>query len=247
MDTTDDYETVRAMKAIALQYSKTDSETSDHEEQETSSTDGESQETSTEDETDGNDGSNSESEKNSDYVSRSGSDDYRTSEAESDQEPIQAELSGGKDNSTAERTRVWHLRLGHVLNVSQIRRHVTDGTLPRVKDSPTGCGICVKAKFRKSYPGSLIKATTVGHLHAYTKGMIKDRSVNGAHYFFVIVDEYSRFVQAIPIGNKSKASAKVLEFVKWVERKSGHPNRSFYTDGGSEFSLARRTLQEKGV
>lgn len=118
-----------------------------------------------------------------------------------------------------------------MFNVYQIHRLVTDGTLPRVKTSPTGCGVCVKEKFRKSYPGILTKSKTVGHLRADTKRMIKDSSVSSTHYFFFILDDCSLFVQALPIIQKSEASEKVLQFVKWFELKSVQPDRSLYTGG----------------
>lgn len=77
--------------------------------------------------------------------------------------------------------------------------------------------------------------------------MISYRSVGGNQYFVVIVDEYSRFFQAIQICQKIEASSKVLEFVRCFEIHSGHPVRSLYTNGGTEFSNFRRTLQEKVV
>ena len=76
-----------------------------------------------------------------------------------------------------------------MLNVGQIRRHISDGTLPRTRPRPKGCEVCVKTKFKKSYPGSLTNKKTVGHLHADVKGMIKDQSGDGNRYYLVIVDE----------------------------------------------------------
>lgn len=58
--------------------------------------------------------------------------------------------------------------------------------------------------------------------------MIMETPGSGARYFFVIVDEYSRYVQAVPMVHKSKASAKVLAFLKWFERQTGQPAKSFY-------------------
>ena len=142
---------------------------------------------------------------------------------------------------------VWHLRLVHVLTVGLIRRHITDGTLPKVRPSPKGCEFCVKSKFRKSYPVNLTKVKTVGHLHADVKCMVSDQLGSRARYFVVIVDEYLPFVQAVPIVKKAGASTKVQQFVKSSERQTCQAVKFLYTDGGGEFNKARRTFEEKFV
>ena len=134
-----------------------------------------------------------------------------------------------------------------MLTVGQIRRYISYGTLPNKRPSPKGCEVCVKTKFRKSYSGSLTKATTVGHLHTDVKGMIKDRSDSGARYYVVIVDEYPRYVFSSPMVYKSDTSGKVLAFVKWFERQTGKPVKYFYSDGGTEFNHAWKTLEAGGI
>ena len=255
MDAKNDSENVQSMMAAVESHAAEtlkDTPASVHEDlEETSGTEGETQETSTEVSTDREGPSNSESESDQSDVIPSEFDDQSASETEesnsSGSSDSEDEDGGNDDGGMDRQARVWHLRLGHVLNVGRIRRHISDGTLPKVRPSPTGCGVCVKAKFRKSYPGSLTKAKNVGHLHADVKGMVTDQSGSGARYFVVIVDEYSRFVQAVPMVNKSEASTKVLSFVAWFERQTGQPVKSFYKDGGQEFTMARQTLRERGL
>ena len=57
------------------------------------------------------------------------------------------------------------------------------------------------------------------------------------------MDEYSRYVYASPIVYKSDTSEKVLAFVKWIERQTGKPFKSFYSDGGTELNHARTALE----
>lgn len=248
VDSTDDEKTVRAMMATATSAAARDETgSSDHEEEESSGTEGESQETSKEDSFDFEGDSNSDSKEDTEDVSPSDIDDYIVSETEEIKTSDSEDDDGGNDESTADLSKVWHLRLGHVLSVGQLRRHIADGTLPKTRPRTKGCEVCVKTKFRKSYHGSLTKAMTVGHLHADVKGMIKDQSGNGMRYYLVIVDEYSRFVHAIPMVDKSEASKKVLDFVQWFERQTGKPVKSFYSDGGKEFNQARKTLEARGI
>lgn len=63
----------------------------------------------------------------------------------------------------------------------------------------------------------------------------------------VIVDEYSRFVQAVPMVHNSEASPNFLAFVKWFGRNTGQPIQSFYKDGGLEFSKCKLRLEDKCV
>ena len=112
----------------------------------------------------------------------------------------------------------------------------------KVRPSIVSCGFCVRSKYHKSYPGSLTKASNVGHLHADVKGMEIVFLDSGARYFVVIVNGYSRFVQAFRMATISEASTKFLEFVKWFERLTGHVVKSFYSDGAREIDKARQTL-----
>lgn len=82
------------------------------------------------------------------------------------------------------------------------------------------CEACDKTKFRKSYPGSLTNAKTVRHLHDDVKVMIKDQVGSSARYFLVSVSQYSSYVQAVPMVDKSEATAMVLTFVRWFERQT---------------------------
>ena len=134
-----------------------------------------------------------------------------------------------------------------MLNLTEIKRHIKNGVLPKATRTPNGCEICVNAKYHKRYQGSLTNAVTMGHLHADTDGKLKTTSENGEQYFVTIVDEYSRFVHVKPIPNKTQASNSVREFVKWFEKQSNRPVLSLHTDGGTEFFEVQNDLKKEGT
>ena len=151
-------------------------------------------------------------------------------------------------HKTASVVATWHRRLGHGLSKTAIANQVRAGVLPtKVETAAPDCDPCVKGKFRESFKGSLTKRTTVGHLHADTKGKIPKTSVNGYSHFVTVVDEYSRFVFTHPIKSKGEASGVVLRYVRWFERQSGSPVRSFHTDNGREYTKAISALTNMGV
>lgn len=248
VNTSGDDKTVRAMMATARVVNRTEAESesaTDGQSSKPAYSEGKSEQTCDEDKAN-RDGAETKESTDSETTASSGTSNQINSVSNFDGE-MDDQPSGLSARDKAEQSRVWHLRLGHVLNVRQIRRHITDVSLPLVKPKRSDCEACLRAKYRKAYSGSLTKATTIGHLHADVKGMIKDRSVGGAAYFVIIVDEFSRFVQAVPIGKKSEASREVLQFAKWFERQTGSPVRSFYSDGGKEFLNAREALKDQGV
>lgn len=52
---------------------------------------------------------------------------------------MDAKSPGLSTRDNTEKSRVWHLRLGNVINVGQIRRKISDGTLPVVKPEHSDC------------------------------------------------------------------------------------------------------------
>ena len=78
-------------------------------------------------------------------------------------------------DSNADISRVWYLRLGHVLSVGQIRRPIAVGALSKTRLISKGCEVYVKTKLRKSYYGSLTKEKAIVYLNADVKAFIKDQ------------------------------------------------------------------------
>lgn len=196
----------------------------------------------------------SEIESDTETDSESQSIEFASSETDSDNEELSSEeeSSGSEnddatENSLSASSNLWHLRLGHAWNRTELQRHVKGGFFPKITKHPDGCEVCVKAKFRKRHKGSLTNAVKLGHLHADPKGKIKKQSKNGDRYCVTVVDEFSRYMLAKPIQKKSDASAAVQEFVAWFERHSGRPICSLHTDGGTEFFYVQPDLKKEGT
>ena len=142
---------------------------------------------------------------------------------------------------------IWHLRLGHALSKSSIRRLVNSTTLPHVTCKKRDCEECTKGKFRRSFRGSISDATTIGTLHVDTKGAHETDSAHGHKYFVTITEEHSRFVAVRPIKSKSDAAPAVKRFVRYFEKQTGQVVKKIHTDGGTEFRRALLYLEDSGV
>ena len=124
---------------------------------------------------------------------------------------------------------------------------IQSGKLPPVSGDVIKCSPCTGGKFRRKYDGSITKECSPGALHADLVGPIIPPSRSGHRYFLTIVDEYSRFIETIPLKTKGETSSALLRSVAIFERQSGTYVRVLHTDGGSEFFPFQRELQEKGV
>ena len=141
----------------------------------------------------------------------------------------------------------WHLRLGHAMPVRAVIRHLKSGALPPPKCQQTDCRVCARGKYRKRFDGSLTTESRPGRLHADTKGQVDELSTQGHKYFLTVVDEYTRFTYTCPLRSKGEASEALLHYVKCFEKQTGHTVHALHTDGGGEFSKARKALKSQGV
>ena len=98
------------------------------------------------------------------------------------------------DDRNTDPSRVWNLRLGHVLNMGQIRRQITDSALPKTRPRTKGCVVYVKTKFGKLYPGSLPKEKTVEYLHltnTHTQTIMTKAKIELISLIIVLIFTYS--------------------------------------------------------
>lgn len=150
-------------------------------------------------------------------------------------------------NDVNDDSRIWHLRLGHAKSVQAIKNLVRNGELPHVACHTSDCDVCAKGKFRREFKGSLTSETEVGRLHVDTKGKVDTTSVNGHKYFLTIIDEYSRYAQTYPMKSKGEASQLLLNFIRKLEKQSGHTVKKVHTDNGTEITRALDYLDKQGV
>jgi hypothetical protein len=77
----------------------------------------------------------------------------------------------------------------------------------------------------------------------------KLHSLLGYQYILNIVDEYSRYVMAIPLLYKSEAPQQLIKQIKLQQVKTGKTLRRLHSDGGSEFLEGTLTsfLEDQGT
>ncbi|KAI0561550.1 Ribonuclease H [Gracilaria domingensis] len=118
-----------------------------------------------------------------------------------------------KTHQNPNAAQIWHKRLGHVGSERSVKQLLAEGTLPTPNFGERTCAPCEKAKYKRSYRGSLTNATKPGALHADVVGQIKPATIEGYKYFCTVTDELTRFVFAKPIKAKGDASFVVNQFM----------------------------------
>lgn len=74
---------------------------------------------------------------------------------------------------TGKAGQLWHLRLGHAMNLKAVRRNFDVGYREGKVFSILHCNTCVKAKHQSSFKGTLTKEYRVDRLQAEEKGPVK--------------------------------------------------------------------------
>ena len=148
---------------------------------------------------------------------------------------------------------LWHNRLGHVnkrsllllfdqdmvadVNASAIARDIRSS----LSSHSSHCEACALGKHHRAPIPRMHSNSTTAPLqlvHADLCGPFPVISRNGANYFIVIVDDYSRFVWLAAMASKSQALDRFKEYQAWAE--AAHSARGLRisrlrTDGGGEF------------
>ena len=113
------------------------------------------------------------------------------------------------------------------------------------------CVDCVLGKSkRQPSRRNARRALAPGHLfHADLFGPTRDRSLGGARYLLVVLDDYTRKVFIFPMEHKSSADDELRKLWELVRTHTGSYPRRLHTDNGGEFiSGAFKTfLEGKGT
>lgn len=143
--------------------------------------------------------------------------------------------------SSSSTSELWHLRLGH-LNYKSLNTMAHRGMvfgLPKLR-AKQQCEDCVVSKrSRTSFPngrGSRKTNSVLQLVHIDLCGPMSEQSLGGNKYFFLLVDDYSRFCWVYLIKNKSEAFQNFLNFHTLVERETGRKLKIVGRDRGGEFS-----------
>ncbi|KAJ0532260.1 putative RNA-directed DNA polymerase [Helianthus annuus] len=135
---------------------------------------------------------------------------------------------------------IWHARLGHanfqILEAMGSKDLVTG--MPRIKHPKKICEGCLVAKqTRKSFPDKAQwrASKPLELLHADLCGPITPQSMGGNRYFFLIVDDFCRYMWVYLLRSKDEALAKFKIFKTQVEKESRYKVKTLRTDRGGEF------------
>ncbi|CAD6909396.1 unnamed protein product [Tilletia controversa] len=139
---------------------------------------------------------------------------------------------------------LWHPRLGHLGNSSSpiLAQHSVVLPASLIKRSATGafqCKICSLTNIKRlPFSASTTKSTRPLELvHADLTGRVICKSLGGAEYLAILVDDYTRMLWVLPLVQKSDF---ILRFIEWRDQVVPYkgPVACLRTDGGGEFNNA---------
>lgn len=120
---------------------------------------------------------------------------------------------------------------------SMIQREVVLG-IPKLSIEREVCGSCLKGKqARQVFPqATQYRASKrLQLIHRDLCGPITS-STQGGRYIFVLIDDYSRYMWAILMKDKSEAFTKFKTMKSLVEQETEEKIQTFRTDRGGEFT-----------
>lgn len=135
---------------------------------------------------------------------------------------------------------LWHARLGY-LNFQAMKQMVAKNMVrgvPNITHPTQLCEAClvgkksrlsfpVQAQYRANKPLELV--------HADLCGPITPQTSAGNRYFFLLVDDFSRFMWVYVIKTKDEALVAFKKFKVQVENKTSFKVKTLRTDRGGEF------------
>lgn len=136
---------------------------------------------------------------------------------------------------------LWHRRLGHASMklISKIsKNHIVDGLPNIVFEKDKICDACQMGKqVKNSFHSKKHISTTrpLQLLHMDLFGPSRTASLNGKHYAFVIVDDFSRFTWVLFLAFKDETLKVFKNFCKKVQNELGSSIVSIRSDHGGEF------------
>lgn len=142
-----------------------------------------------------------------------------------------------------EDSRLWHTRLGHVnyQAMSLMSKEKMVSRIPKTIKPDAFCDGCLMSKqTRKQFP---VKANYSAKkmlelVHGDLCGPISPETAFGFRYFFLLVDDFSRYMWVYFLKSKDEALKAFKKFRMLVEKESEEKVKVFRTDRGGEFTSA---------
>lgn len=165
---------------------------------------------------------------------------------------------GTRASTTRATWDVWHRRLAH-LNSAAMRQLLGGmstggsvahqaGSVSQAQCDSTICDGCAMGKIvRPPFPPSDSRAeATLALVHSDLCKM-GTRSVGGAEYMMVLIDDYSRYTWVFPLARKSDVLDVFKEWLVAVERRFERKLKVFRSDNGGEFVALDPYLRGLGI
>jgi hypothetical protein len=149
---------------------------------------------------------------------------------------------------------LWHSRIGHQgPKVLEGTNHAYNLGLSKAcleYQADCNCLTCISCKAKKAVIGiktanpsrkakAIMDCWHVDLAGPFAKMEKNTRlrlpSIEGKTYILVIVDEFSRYVMAVPITKKSDGTAELIAMIKRRQVSSGKTLKRLHSDGGGEF------------
>ncbi|CAI7817701.1 unnamed protein product [Closterium sp. NIES-53] len=141
-------------------------------------------------------------------------------------------------------TVLWHHRTGHpsLPRLRAMSRQRLVLGLPRVLPSlppslALPCGPCVEGRLRATPHSSSLRPATEPFetLHLDVWGPAPRLGPEREHFFFVAVDNYSRYTTVFPLAKKSKVTSTLIRWLLTTEGTRGRRVSCLHSDRGGEF------------
>lgn len=136
-----------------------------------------------------------------------------------------------------EMSKLWHLHLGHINYQAMYmmsKKHMVNG-IPRLIQLGNVCDGCLMSKqTKKKFPtkANYEAGEILELLHGDLCGPITPETASGYRYFFLIVDDYSRFMWVYFFKSKDEALKFFKIFRTQIERETGKQIKMFRSDRG---------------
>ena len=126
--------------------------------------------------------------------------------------------------------------MGHPNKDALIKIQRAKNGIPMVKPGiETLCGGCMKGKQTvTSFPSRTLKKSSrvLELVHTDVMGPMRTLSKGGAKFVLTLVDDYSRYVVAYLMKNKSEVPGKLKEFRAFYENQWGERLKCLRSDNG---------------
>lgn len=150
---------------------------------------------------------------------------------------------------------LWHRRLGHInrCDMEKMKNGIVDGlsyptTSNMLKEKCVTCCEGKQTRLPFSHVGERSNAT-LEIVHADLCGPMETKSIGGAQYFLLFVDDFSRMNYIYFLKHKNQVYKQFKDFKAMVENQQNRKIKVLRTDNGGEFCSGEmeKYLTQEGI